>query len=171
MDLLNLGYIIKTHGLDGTLVISSNTYFGQDRYKKGAKLFLLNPHNKELTPVTVSSYRNYKETDYVKFEEINDIDTATLYKGYTVEIEKVNAVLPKDYYLFSDLEGCKIITDDNKELGICTKVEEFPAQITLRCITNDKKEFFVPFIDKVFIQDVDIKNKIIIIKYMDGMIE
>lgn len=170
MDFLNLGTIINTHGLDGTLVIASNTYFGELRYQKGATLYLLNPHNKEeIIKVEVESYRRYKETDYVKFKNIDDKDTAIKYKGYTVEINKEDAILPKGFYHFSDLVGCVINDENGNKLGNVIKVEEFPAQITLRVQKDDKKTFFVPFIQDVFILHVDIKNKVITIKYMEGM--
>ncbi len=169
MDLLNLGYIINTHGLDGTLVIFSNTHFASERYVKDAKLFLMNPISKEVKEVTVMSYRKYKEYDYVKFLEIDNKDEAIKFKGYTVEIKKEEAIIPEGYYRFDDLKGCKIITTDNKYLGVVIQVEEFPAQVTLRVKKDNGKTFFVPFIDKVFIQDVDVKNKTITIKYMEGM--
>lgn len=169
MDLLNLGYVINTHGLDGTLVIFSNTHFASKRYVKDAKLFLMNPISKEVIEVSVVSYRKYKEYDYVKFNEIKNKEEALAFKGYTVEIKKEEASIPEGYYRFDDLKSCKVITTDNKYLGMVIEVEEFPAQITLRVKKDDGKTFFIPFIDKIFIQDVDIENKIITIKYMEGM--
>lgn len=170
MDLINLGYVYNTHGLDGTLIISSNTFFSELRYQKGTHIYLINPHNKEMIEVTVEKFRHYKQSDYVKFLEINNPDEANKYKGYLVEIDKNNAPIPEDYYRFDDLIGCKIVTTDNKYLGTVIKVEEFPAQITLRVKQDNGKHFFVPFIGEVFINTVDIKNKTITINYMDGLL-
>lgn len=170
MDLLTLGKIINAHGLDGTLVVFSSTDFATLRYKEKNKLYILNPYNKEIKDVTVISYRNYKGNDYVKFEEIESIDEAIKLKGFEICIKKEDASTPEGYYHFFDLENCKIIDQNNNEIGKVIKVEEFPAQITLRCIDKNNKNFFVPFIKDVFILDVDIDNKTIKINLIEGML-
>lgn len=170
MELLTLGKIINTHGLDGTLVCFSMTDFAPVRYKKGNKLYIFNTYNKETMPVTVVSYRNYKGMDYVKFLEIDNIDLALKYKGHEICIAKEDASMPEGYYHFHDLENCKIVDEKGKEIGKVIKVEEFPSQITLRCLSTNNKNFFVPFINDVFIKDVDLENKIITINFMEGML-
>ena len=170
MDYLNLGTIIKTHGICGELVIKSNTYFANERYKKGNKIILINPNSKEELMLTVSDYHSYKGNDYVTFEEINTFENAKELIGYTVNILKSEADLPENYYLFSDLIDCLIIDQNDNIVGKVVKVEEFPAQITLRCKTKDDKNFFVPFIDKIFINSVSIEKKEIHINFMKGML-
>ena len=170
MDLLTLGKIINTHGLDGTLVVFSSTDFAKIRYEKGNKLFILNPHNKETKEVTVVSFRNYKGMDYVKFEEIPSINDAIILKGFEICINKKDASTPEGYFHFFDLEKCKIVDQNDKEIGKVIKVEEFPAQITLRCVDRNNRNFFVPFIENVFILNVDIDNQIIKINFMEGML-
>ena len=64
---------------------------------------------------------------------------------------------------------CDVYDTESRLLGKVKRVEEFPAQITLRVSRNDKPDFFVPFI-KEFIDNVDINNKKIIIKVMEGML-
>ena len=48
MTLLNLGTILKTKGLDGTVKVYSTTDFADIRYKIGNKLFLHNEKNATL---------------------------------------------------------------------------------------------------------------------------
>ncbi len=170
MDYLNLGKVIGTHGLDGTLTIASTTDFSMERYQPNQTIYLENPHNQEVTTLHVVSHRNFKATDYVKFEEINTMEDGQKYKGYFVLINKDEAPIPEGYYRFSDLVGCKIVDENKKELGIVIKVEEFPAQITLRAKTSKNQQFFVPFIENEFILDVNIETKTIKIKYMEGML-
>lgn len=170
MDLLTLGKIINTHGLDGTLVVFSTTDFASIRYEKDNKLIILNPYNKETKICTVVSYRNYKGNDYVKFLEINSIDEAIKLKNFEICINKDEAITPEGYYHFFDLENCKIIDQNDNEIGKVIKVEEFPAQLTLRCVDKNNKNFFVPFIENVFILDVDTKTKVIKINLIEGML-
>ncbi|MCR4880051.1 MAG: ribosome maturation factor RimM [Bacilli bacterium] len=168
MEFLRLGKIIDAFSLDGTLKILSSSYFSEDRYLEGNKIYLVSPNgNKE--EVTVVDFRKNKDLDFVKVNEITSKEEALERKGYFVEIEKDDSFLNKDEYYFVDLEKCDVYDEDNNLLGKVKKVEEFPAQITLRVTKKDGKDFFVPFINQ-FIKTVDIKNHKIIIKVMEGML-
>ena len=47
MEYLNLGNIVDSFGIDGTVKIYSTTSFGEKRYMTGSKVFLYNPQTKE----------------------------------------------------------------------------------------------------------------------------
>ena len=167
MEYLTLGKIIDTFSLDGTLKIFSSTNNQKIRYEKGKTVFLVKEENTlEVHPV---SYRSTGNIDFVKFDEFNSQEQAKCFVGYEVRIEKNQNDLLEGYYFYSDLRGCKILKEDKTTIGKVKEVEEFPAQITLRCISEEGKNFFVPFI-KEFILNIDIKNKEITIKYMEGIL-
>ena len=84
-------------------------------------------------------------------------------------MEKDRKDLEVGYYFYEDLVGCSIIDQSKNELGIVNKVEEFPAQITLRVKRQNGKDFFVPFV-KQFIKKVDIDAKKIYIEVIEGML-
>jgi len=167
MEYLTIGTIIDAFGLDGTAKIKSSTDRAKQRYKVGAKLFLCKGNKRK--EVTVESHRPSHDIDFVKFEEFNSPEEIKALKGSTIEVIKDRNDLEVGYYFFSDLQGCKVYDEDNNELGIVSKVEEFPAQITLRVKRNNKPDFFVPFI-KQFILNVDIDKKSITIKVIGGML-
>lgn len=169
MEYLSLGKIIDAFALDGTLKVISTTDNGKKRYEKGNKIFLANPKNDERRELTVVSYRSNGQLDFVKVEEITTKEEAESYKGYELHVIKDKNDLNEGYYFYSDLRGCKIIDQDNEELGLVKEVEEFPAQVTLRVKRKDGKEFFVPFI-KDFIVKVDIEAKTIYINRVEGML-
>lgn len=168
MDFLRLGKIIDAFSLDGTLKILSSSYFSEARYKKGNVIYLVSPSG-EKEEVKVESYRASKDIDFVKVDNINTKEEALERKGWFVEVVKDGSVLSKGDYYFSDLEECEVYDGQSRLLGKVKKVEEFPAQITLRVARKDKPDFFVPFI-KEFIVSVNINDKIIIIKVMEGML-
>jgi len=169
MEYLSLGKIIGTHGLDGKVKVFSSTFFSKDRYKKGNELFLISPDDSDVLKVTVKSFSQSKGIDLVSFNEINNPEDAIKYKGYFIKIDKETASKPKDSYFFSDLELCEVFDTKGNKLGKVKKVEEFPAQITLRVARDNNKDFFVPFI-KEFIVEVNIENKLIIINVIEGML-
>ena len=168
MEYLRLGKIIDSFSLDGTLKILSSTYFSEERYQEGNTIYLVSPSG-ERKEYKVLSHRPSKDIDFVKVDGINTKEEALERKGWFVEVEKDNKVLAKNEYYFVDLEKCDVFDEKDNKLGKVKKVEEFPAQITLRVARNDKPDFFVPFIDQ-FIVSVDINNKKIVVKVMEGML-
>ena len=167
MEYLSLGVIIGSFSLDGSVKVLSSTDFALDRYEIGNKLYLRK--DDEILEVTVKDYRRSGNTDVVTFNEITTVEEALAKKGFEVLINKDEAVLPKNYYHFYELESCDVYDKDGNKLGHVKKVEEYPAQITLRVKTSNGKEFQVPFVD-AFIRKVDIKNKKIVINLIEGML-
>lgn len=167
MEYLTLGKIIDTFSLDGTLKVFSSTNNQKKRYQEGNTLILFK--DEQSVELHVSSYRSSGNIDFVKFDELNNPEEAKQYVGYEIRVMKDEKDLDEGYYFYSDLRGCKVLKEDKTIIGKVKQVEEFPAQITLRCVSEQGKDFFVPFI-KEFVLNVDIKNKEITIKYMEGML-
>lgn len=167
MEKLLLGYIILSFSLDGTVKVLSKTNMSAKRYAKGNKVYLADKNENIVKELTVSSFRSSGEIDFVKFEEITTKEEADSYKSYSLLVEKTDD-LQKGFYYFSDLEKCNVKTD-GKIVGKVIKVEEFPAQITLRVKSNEGKEFFVPFI-KEFIKNVSLENQEIEVVLWEGML-
>jgi 16S rRNA processing protein RimM len=168
-DYLLLGYVIDSFSLDGTFKVLSKTDFAKKRYQKGNTVFLYSAKTNERKALTVAKYRSNGQFDFVKFEEINNPEEAASYKGYELQVEKDYKNMEKDTYYFDDLVGCKVVDDNDQELGVVSLVEEFPAQLTLRVKRKDKEDFLVPFV-KAFIKSVDIINKKIVINVIGGLL-
>ena len=168
-EFVSLGIIKESFGLDGCAKIISTTTQGKKRYQIGNKLFLLNENDDSTKEVTVKSYRSNGGIDFVSFLEINSKEEIDALKGYKVVIEKDNNDLEKGQYFYSDLEKCKVIDQADKVIGKVLRVEEFPAQITLRVKGTNGKQFFVPFI-KDFIINVDIEKLTIKVNVIEGML-
>ena len=167
MEKLLLGYIIGSFSLDGTMRILSKTNLGEKRYKKG-NVVLLCKDDEAIKELTVVSYRPSGEIDFVKFEEVKTKEDVESYKGYSLMVEKDNSILEKDHYFFSDLEACNVVSN-GETIGKVIKVEEFPAQLTLRVKAINGKEFFIPFV-KAFINNVSIEKKEIDVNIIEGML-
>lgn len=168
MEYVKLGTIIGSFSLDGTLKVISTTDFAKERYKPGNTIYLFNK-DKEYMELTVVSFRMNGKLDFVKVKEITTKEEAESYKGCDLLFNKEEASLPKGYYHFADLEGCGVFLEDSTSIGKVIKVEEYPAQNTLRVRTNDKKEILIPFVN-AFIIKVDINNKKIIVRLIEGML-
>ena len=169
MTYLKIGKIIDSHGLDGTFKIFNTTDSPKKRYAKGNKVYLYNETTDERTEMTVASFRLSGQIAFVKLEGINNPEDAKTFKGFEIHTIKDRNYLDVGYYFYDDLVGCSIIDQDKNDLGKVSKVEEFPAQITLRVKRQNGKDFFVPFV-KQFIKKVDIDGKKIYIEVIEGML-
>ena len=169
MEYLSLGKIVGPFEIDGTIRVFSTTDNASKRYKKGAEVFLYDEKTGQHTKYVVISYKMSGKFDLVKLEGINTPEKVDEYRNNEIHVLKDTSDLEVGYYFYSDLVGCKILDQNNNELGIVSKVEEFPAQITLRVKRKNQKDFFVPFI-KQFIISVDIDNKSIIINVIEGLL-
>lgn len=168
MEYLTIGFVSGSHGLDGTVKVISTSHFARDRYAKVKDLYLLDKDGKRIS-LSLLSFKIQGDLHYLKFKEITNPEDAKILKGSELQIAKTEAIVPEGYYLFADLVGCAILDEKGAELGFVAKIEEFPAQTTLRIQKKDGNFFFIPFIDE-FVINVDIKEKIITVKLIPGML-
>ena len=168
-EYLLLGYITDAFSLDGTFKVLSKTDFAEKRYQKGKEIFLYQANTKQRMTVIVESYRKGGQFDFVKVKGVNSKEEALEFKGYEIHALKDYQIVDKDTYYYVDLVGCKIVDENDKELGVVSLVEEFPAQLTLRVKREGQPDFLVPFV-KAFIKNVDIVNKKIVINVIGGLL-
>ena len=166
MEYLKLGKIIDTFSLDGTVKIFSTTTNQEIRFQKGKKVLI--KIEEDYKEVTINAYRHSPKGDYLRFDEITNVDEAALLKGKELFVIKDRNDLKEGYFFFSDLIGCYTISDGEK-IGQVIDIEEYPAQITLKVKANNGKIFFVPFV-KAFIKSVNIESKQIDIVLLEGML-
>jgi 16S rRNA processing protein RimM len=169
MSYLKIGKIIDSHGLDGTFKVFNTTDSPKKRYAKGNKVYLYNESTDERLELTVERFRLSGQIAFVKLEGIDNPESAKEFKGFEIHTIKDRNDLEVGYYFYEDLVGCAIMDQNKNELGKVSKVEEFPAQITLRVKRSNGKDFFVPFV-KQFIKKVDIDAKKIHIEVIEGML-
>ena len=106
----------------------------------------------------------YKNLVYIKFAGINNIDQAEKLKGEIIKIPESMALpLDKNEYYISDLYDLKVYSGE-EFLGVITDIISTGKHDVY--IIN--KKIFIPAV-KEFILDINIKNKTMQVKLIDGM--
>lgn len=167
MEYLTVGTIVKTVGLKGEVKVYPSTSFRDSRFKKGNHLFILKNGEIEKT-LTIKFHRINGNLDHLVFEEISSIEEAEQLIHQELVVEKDASNLKKDQYFFSDLVGLDVEFEDGKHIGKVKKVEEYSSYQTLRIKTSGK-DVLIPFL-KAFILSVDLENKLIKVKYIEGLL-
>ena len=168
MEFLTVGQVVRTIGLKGEVKIYPSTHFRDTRFKKGARVFLLNEQNEIEQELTIKMHRTNGDCDNLIFEEISSIEEAEKINKKYLFVEKNQEFLGKNEYFFSDLIGMKVDFDNGKSIGVVKAIEEYNSYATLRVKTSGK-DVLIPFV-KAFILSVSLEEKQIILKFIEGLL-
>lgn len=155
-----IGEIVNTHGIKGELRIISDFKFKEEAFKIGKKFYLGKRHQE----VIVKSYRKHKMFDMVTFEGVNNINEAIAFKGDDVFVKRTD--LNINGYVDEDLINCEVYNEDLL-IGKVESILKNKQEILV--IRNKDKKHMIPLVDE-FILNVDVLNKRITVKVIEGLI-
>lgn len=167
-NLVNIGTIVGTHHLRGSVKI--NSIFENIELIKNERILLEKNDKKKLLVVKDVKRLNDKKV-ILNFEGIDNIDDAKELNGYKVKIRR--DLLPEknenDFYI-KDLFGLEVFSE-NRKIGEIIDVMETAAHNILIIEDIDTgKEIMVPLIDE-FVTKIDFPNGKIEVALIDGMRE
>ena len=162
MEYLVIGKVVTTHGIKGEIKILSDFKYKDKVFNKGFKIYI--GENKE--EYKINSYRVHKNYDMITLEGFNNINDVLRFRNNKVYIDKTN--LKIDGYLDEELIGLSVIMND-KVIGEVKSIVKIPKNNLLE-ISYNNKVFYIPNNNNV-IEQVDIRKKAIIIKYIEGLVE
>ncbi len=166
--LISIGKILNFHGIKGEVKLGYTK--GKESQLESLSTVFAKKGNENIQ-LTITSVRFHKGFAIVKFKELNSINEVMELKGSVLYIGKdiVSNELQEDEFLTSDLKGLEVFDTDGKFLGIVVGVAENGATDLLSVKIKDNSTHFVPFV-KELVPSVDIENKKIIVKNIDGLI-
>lgn len=168
MDRLEVGKIVNTHGLRGEVKIVPWTD-SPDVFEDIS--FVYAKRRNEEIKLTLSGIKYQKNNIIVKFKEINSIEEAETFKNSTLTADrKMLGELPEGVYYIADLIGCEVYEEDKEKIGILSDVFNTGANDIYAVSREKKKDLLIPVTDDSIIS-VDILNKKIIVRLMEGLDE
>ena len=152
-DTLKIGIIVKPQGIKGEVKIQPLTD-DINRFNQLKKVII------DGTVYPVQRAVIGGRMVILALSNITDRNIAETFRGKFICVERKDAVeLPKDNYFIVDIIGCKVVTDNDEEVGTVTDVTNAKTDIfTLSCPNNRVLRF--PFL-KDLVKSVDIQNKLI----------
>ncbi|BBM57568.1 16S rRNA processing protein RimM [Leptotrichia trevisanii] len=165
-NLVNIGTIVGTHHLRGSVKI--NSIFENIELIENERVLLEKNNKKKLLVVKNVKRLNDKKA-ILNFEGIDNIDAAKELNGYKIKIRR--DLLPErnedDFYI-KDLFGIEVFSENEKIGEIIDVMETAAHNILIIEDIETEKEIMVPLIDE-FVTKIDFPNNRIEVSLIDGM--
>ena len=168
MNKVIVGKIVNTCGLKGEVKVINSSDFVSERYNKNNTLIASNEETGNERTLTISSVRENDKFIYLKFKEINSIEEAETFKEsyLVIDADKLEKIDDDTFYYYEllDME----VYYNGKLIGVISEVSDNGPQDLIRVKGTDIN-VLVPFVDD-FIDSVDVKNKKICLKNLEGLL-
>ena len=166
-EYFEIGQIVNTSGLKGILKIKPFT----DDIKKFSNLKTIYIKTKSgLTEFKIEQVRYVKNMVMLKLAGIDTVEEAEKYRNLYIKIlrDQEEELEAGSYYVV-DILGCKVNTDANQELGKIVDVFQTGSNDVYVVKDEQGKQILLPAIKQVM-KNVDIKNKIITVHLLEGLV-
>lgn len=162
-----IGQIVNTNGLKGFVKVKPFT----DDIKEFETFETIYVQKKtELIEFKIESVRYAKNMVLLKLKGIDDIDSAEALRNLYIKVsrEQLPELQENSYYIV-DLLECEVVTAEGEILGKMDDVFNTGSN-DIYVVKNEKgKQILLPAIKEV-IKNVDIPNRKITVKLMEGLI-
>lgn len=167
VEYLKVGLISNAHGIKGEVKVYPLT----DNIKRFSKLkYVFLKVKDEYKKIDVEGVKYLKDFAVLKLSNIENMNEALKLKNEYLYIDRENAVkLPKDSYFITDLIGMDVSTTEGEFLGKITSVFPTGSNDVYEVKADNGKTALLPAIKDVIIE-VDIENKKMLVKLLEGLI-
>ena len=164
---LEVGQIVNTNGLKGFVKINPFT----DNIKEFETFDSIYVQEKDnLVEYKIEAVRYVKQMVLIKLKGIDNIDMAEALRNLYVKVKRDSLPkLQKNSYYIADVLECDVYTVDGDVLGKMDDVFKTGSNDVYVVKSTEGKQILLPAIKDV-IQNIDINNKKIIVKLMEGLL-
>lgn len=165
-----VGKIVNTKGLDGTVKVISSTDFAESRFKKGSHLFIMDTTGP--IEVEVVKHQKQKNFDILKFKEFDSINQVEKFKGDDLKIsadQRTEEELADDEFYYDDIIGLEVIdVNDSRSLGTVKEIlSPGPNDVWVVKRTNEN-DLLIPFLKDVMVK-IDVPEKKAYVDLPEGL--
>lgn len=166
-EYFEIGQIVNTSGLKGVIKVKP---FTDDITKFNNLKTIYISIKKELKEFKIEQVRFSKNMVFLKLEGIDTIEEAENYRNLYLKVKRdKDEELEEGSYYIVDIIGCKVFTDEQKELGKVDDVFSTGSNDVYVVKDGVGKQILLPAIKEV-IKNIDIENKTITVHLLEGLI-
>jgi 16S rRNA processing protein RimM len=155
-----VGFIARTHGNKGEVILKSETDFGELRFRIGATIFGRR-ENGPVEPLQVTAVRFQQGRPILGIAGFSSISEAEQLAGTELRIPASEQDrLPADTYYHHQLIGCEVMTSEGATVGRVSDVQGDGAASRL-VVRSNRGEVLIPLAQEICRIDVDAKKIVV----------
>ena len=168
MELLEIGRIVRCHGLAGRVKVLS--YLESQEVLDNLPEVFVGRGSRETVPFSVDAVQTGREFFFLKLVGIEDRDAAAKLVRSSVWIpsEKMKR-LPEGEYYWRELIGLRVVTEEGQSLGRIESVFPTGSNDVYVCRAAEK-EILLPAIGEV-VRKIDTDHGIMVVRLLKGLTE
>lgn len=161
---LAIGYLRRSHGLRGEMVMEIHTDF-PERLRRGRKVYLGEGHH----PTEIASVRPHKEGVLISFLGIQTPEEAANWRNQWVYVRADELPpLPPGQYYAHQLIGLQVVDEQEQVLGELVEILDTPANKVYVVRRTNGKELLLPAIPQVIL-DICLETREIRVHLLPGL--
>lgn len=167
-DMVLVGFVARTHGNRGEVILKSETDFPEERFRVGAVL-----HGRRspgpVEPLQVTTVRFQQGRPIIGIAGVGSIGEAERFAGYELRVpESEQQALPEGTYYHHQLIGCEVVTRSGDVVGRVAAVQG-DGEATRLVVRSTRQEVLIPLARAIC--DVDVAARRIVVDPPEGLLE
>lgn len=168
-DLVVVGRLARPHGLRGEMSVEVLTDF-PDRFAPGLVLVATDTAGGRKRELVVSAVRPNGDRLLVTFEGVASRTSADELRGLDLAVPKGSETpRPEGFVYHFDVEGCRAVDRDGRELGVVTGLADVAGRSLLEIRTPGGSRD-VPFVEPIVIS-VDLERRVVVLDPPAGLLD
>jgi len=168
MELLEIGRIVRCHGLAGRVKVLS--YLESQEVLDNLPEVFVGRGSRETVPFSVDAVQIGREFFFLKLVGIEDRDAAAklVLSSVWIPSEKMKK-LPEGEYYWRELIGLRVVTEEGRSLGRIESIFPTGSNDVYVCRAAEK-EILLPAIGEV-VRKIDTDHGIMVVRLLKGLTE
>jgi len=167
--LVVIGEITRAHGLHGEMRVTPLTDH-PERFEALTECVLWDRVRDTREPCRITGARPQGAAVLLSLAGYDTVDAASALVGRLLAVPEAEALpLPPGQFYPWQLEGCRVVTDDGREVGRVTRIEHAGAQ-DLWVVSDGARERLIPAVAEIVLE-VDVAGGRVVIRPPDGLLE
>jgi 16S rRNA processing protein RimM len=166
MELLEIGRIVRSHGLTGRMKVLS--YLESQDVLDHLEVVSVGRRVQDAVTFSLDSLQTGRKWFIMKLAGVEDKDAASQLVGSSLwmPLEKIKK-LPDGEYYWHELIGLAVVTEEGRILGRIKSVFPTGSNDVYVCRGNGK-EILLPAIDDV-VRKIDLEQRVVVVRLLEGL--
>jgi 16S rRNA processing protein RimM len=167
-DLVLVGFVARTHGNKGQVILKSESDFADRRFQAGGRVFA-RIGNGPIERLEIAAARFQQGRPIVGFAGFSTISQAERLAGAELRIPAAEQEpLPEGAYYHHQLIGCEVVLAGGETLGRVNAVQG-DGQATRLVVKSSRAEVLIPLAEEICRVDIAVKR--IVVTPPEGLLE